>query len=136
MKIINELILIDDDKDFLFLYQELLTDHDFFSSMVSFTTSEEAYRYMLSNEPSGRNIVITDLNLQLVKAWDFIDDIDRKSPELFDSYSFYVCSCSSYYYDIKRVKSHHRVVDFLDKPIDFGTLKASLQSVIEIGLER
>lgn len=126
MKYINELILIDDDEDFLFLYKELLAEHDFFSAMISFTSFEEAYQYMLASPSSTNNVVITDLNLNHIKAWDFIEGIESDAPDLFDLYKFYVCSCSSYHEDIKRVKSSRRIVDFLDKPIDFEALKTSL----------
>ncbi len=128
MNIVNELVLIDDDQDFLFLYQELLSDYHFYASMVAFTSFEEAYLHMKTSKPMGLNVVISDLNLTLAKAWDFLDMIEQQSPSLLHDYQYYICSCSSNPVDIRRVKNDPRVVSFLDKPIDFEAFESELKA--------
>jgi response regulator RpfG family c-di-GMP phosphodiesterase len=114
------ILLVDDEKDILFLYREWLKSDGY--KIVSFDNPVEALNYLnKNNNISNCSLVITDYKMPQMSGLDLIMKIKEK-----DSNSNIKTMIVSAYMKDDLFKDYpylHRIDKIIEKPVDIDTLK-------------
>jgi response regulator RpfG family c-di-GMP phosphodiesterase len=121
------ILLVDDEKDILFLYNEWLKSDDY--QIVSFDNPVEALNYLNKNDnTSNCSLVIADYKMPQMSGLDFIMKIKEK-----DSNSNIKTMIVSAYVkdDLLQDNPYIKRIDkIIEKPVDVDTLKNEVTNLI------
>ncbi|HET8856622.1 MAG TPA: response regulator [Nitrososphaeraceae archaeon] len=121
------ILLVDDEKDILFLYNEWLKSDGY--QIVSFDNPVEALNYLNKNDNiSNCSLVIADYKMPQMSGLDFIKKIKEK-----DSNSNIKTMIVSAYVkdDLLQDNPYIKRIDkIIEKPVDVDTLKNEVTNLI------
>ena len=121
------ILLVDDEKDILFLYREWLKSDGY--QIVSFVNPVEALNYLNKNDNiSNCSLVIADYKMPQMSGLDFIKKIKEK-----DSNSNIKTIIVSAYVkdDLLQDNPYIKRIDkIIEKPVDVDTLKNEVTNLI------
>jgi response regulator RpfG family c-di-GMP phosphodiesterase len=121
------ILLVDDEKDILFLYNEWLKSDDY--QIVSFDNPVEALNYLNKNDNiSNCSLVIADYKMPQMSGLDFIMKIKEK-----DSNSNIKTMIVSAYVKDDLLQDNPyimRIDKIIEKPVDVNTLKNEVTNLI------
>ncbi|MGE5634170.1 MAG: response regulator [Deltaproteobacteria bacterium] len=118
------ILLVDDEKDILFLYSECLKSDGY--QIASFDSPVEALNYLNKNDNiSNCSLVITDYKMPQMSDLDLIKKIREKDPNS----NIKTMIVSAYVKDdlLKDSSYIERIDKIIEKPVDVNTLKNELQ---------
>lgn len=67
-------------------------------------------------------IILLDINMPVMNAWDFLDTIKRIAPQPLPVTRIYLLSSSIYEKDIAKAKEYTAIQGYLTKPVSLKTL--------------
>jgi response regulator RpfG family c-di-GMP phosphodiesterase len=123
----NYILLVDDEKDVLALFDEYLTASRF--NIISFDNPVKALEYFYENT-NNCSLVITDYRMPQMSGLDFINKIREKDT----NGKIKTIIISAYIKDnIPYDKSYIMKIDkILEKPVDLDRLKIEIQQLLTI----
>lgn len=109
-------ILIDDDKNQLFLNTILLQSENIFKNIRSFHNPLQAIDFVKTTFDVKNDIIVLDINMPQMTAWEFLSSInlDLDEKEKLDL-NLFIASHSTNPKDIKKANEHVLVNKFIDK---------------------
>lgn len=112
----HNLILIDDDQNQLYLNKLLFSEKGVFEKIETFDSPSHALQHIKQKNDVSNDIVVVDINMPQMNAWDFLDAINSEcSSQKKDNLKLFVASFSSNPKDINAAKEHKLVTKFIDK---------------------
>ena len=121
------ILLVDDEKDILFLYSECLKSDGY--QIVSFDNPIEALNYLNKNDNiSNCSLVITDYKMPQISGLDLIKKIREKDSSNSNIKTMIV---SAYVKDdLLKDNSYMKSIDkIIEKPVDVDTLKKEVTNL-------
>ena len=121
------ILLVDDEKDILFLYSECLKSDGY--QIVSFDNPIEALNYLNKNDNiSNCSLVITDYKMPQISGLDLIKKIREKDSSNSNIKTMIV---SAYVKDdlLKDNSYMKRIDKIIEKPVDVDTLKKEVTNL-------
>ena len=121
------ILLVDDEKDILFLYREWLKSDGY--QIVSFDNPIEALNYLNKNDNiSNCSLVITDYKMPQMSGLDLIKKIREKDSSNSNIKTMIV---SAYVKDdlLKDNSYMKRIDKIIEKPVDVDTLKKEVANL-------
>ncbi len=110
------LILIDDDENQLYLNRILFSEKEVFQRIQTFDNPSIALDHIKQKKDISNDIVIVDINMPQMTAWEFLDALNVKcSVEKKNSLKLFVASFSDNPRDIHAAKEHKLVTSFISK---------------------
>lgn len=123
------IILVDDDENQLILNRILLEEEKEFENISTFSCPQEAITYLLEHLDIHKDIVVIDINMPEMNAWEFLDNIDKGlDSHKKENLELFVSSFSVNPRDISRANQHKLVTKFIDKDILITELNAYVKS--------
>jgi len=109
-------ILIDDDKNQLFLNTILLTEANIFNSILTFHHPVEALDHLKENLNPSRDIIVLDINMPQMTAWEFLNKMKTEfKSEIELKLNLFIASHSLNPNVIQKANEHVLVKKFIDK---------------------
>lgn len=113
--IVENILLIDDDKATTFYNKWVLKKHSKFDNIIVKLGGEDGLIY-LSNAKNGLcpkpNIIFLDLNMPGMNGWDFMEKIKAFDKKWIDTIKIVILSTSQDPNDILKAKQNLRVRDY------------------------
>lgn len=110
------LVLVDDDQNQLFLHRILFSEKDSINDIETFQDPNHALDYIKQNHDSSNDVIIVDLNMPQMTAWEFLDNINSNLEEhKKKKINLFVASYTSNPRDIEKANNHHLVTKFIPK---------------------
>jgi len=127
----NYILLVDDEKDVLALFDEYLTASRF--NIISFDNPVKALEYFYENT-NNCSVVITDYRMPQMSGLDFINKIRKKDTDC----KIKTIMVSAYIKDnIPYDKSYTMTIDrILEKPVYLDRLKTEIQQLLTIDIKK
>lgn len=119
MNKINTLYLVDDDRSFQFLAQEIIEPTNLVNQIRIFSNGLEALNFLkaaktLKDIPE---IILLDINMPVMDGWEFLAGYMPLEPKLGKKIAIYIVSSSISPSDMQRAKSISQVTDYIIKPV-------------------
>lgn len=95
-------------------------------TIMSFTEPEEGLSYIadvFSTEPTGKAILLLDINMPVLSGWDVLDRFERFKEELQGKITVYILSSSVDAFDKKRAEGNRFVAGYIEKPLTIERVK-------------
>ncbi len=95
-------------------------------AIMSFTEPEEGLTYIanvFSAEPTGKAILLLDINMPVLSGWDVLDRFEQFKEELQDKITVYILSSSVDAFDKKRAEGNRFVAGYIEKPLTIERVK-------------
>lgn len=133
MTIVRSILLVDDDEDDRIIFQEALKDLQLDILLSIAQNGEEAITLLRERFNKLPNIVFLDLNMPLLSGRECLKLI--RSDEKLKALKVIVYSTSRARNTIEAL--YHEGADFyLCKPADYGTLKKTLATAIDLATKK
>lgn len=113
------ILLVDDDDLFTFLFGEYMKECDFPVSVKQLNHGLLALNYLdelQQHEQQQPDIVFLDLSMPVMDGWEFIDEFSQWIKKTGKTIPLFIVSSSISPYDIERARSLKTVKDFIIKP--------------------
>lgn len=120
MKIIKNLLLIDDDDVFVFLAKKTVERTNLVEFIQVFGNGLDAINFLKLNHDNINllpEIILLDLSMPIMDGWQFLDQFKELIPILQKKISVYICSSSISPSDILLAKNNEAVSDYIIKPV-------------------
>jgi len=116
-----EVLLVDDDEVFMFMYKRLLARVDFVSKPKSFVNGKEALNYFQSEYKTDKPyLIFLDINMPVMNGWEFLKKISSFANP--DNTFVVITSSSTSESDKSRAFDDEFVKEFLEKPVMMESL--------------
>ncbi|MBY5949492.1 response regulator [Algoriphagus marincola] len=117
-----EILLIDDDRQYLFLHEFLIKKSNLCQDPVSLNSGELAKDYMNKNYQTDRQFLIfLDIYMPNLDGWTFLEFIE--SSFSIQNIKVILVSSSVNKDDKAKSKQHPSVIDYIEKPLLLNHLK-------------
>lgn len=109
-------ILIDDDKNQLFLNSILLSEKDSIDNIETFHNPFKALHYIKEKFEPSTDLIVVDINMPKMSAWQFLNKINSDiSINKKNQMKLFLTSFSENPRDIDKANNHELVIGFVDK---------------------
>ena len=126
-----DVLLVDDDESGNFLYTKYLNDSENVNNTTSMTCPQKALEYLRELHNSKKafpKLILLDINMPLMNGGDFLKKFKEEFPRkrtkiiLFTSYKKN---------DILEELKYHRVIGYLNKPLDIKKLESMIKKIAD-----
>ncbi|MBS1635554.1 MAG: response regulator [Bacteroidetes bacterium] len=116
---INTLYLVDDDKSFQFLAQEIIEPTNLVEEIKIFSNGLEALNFLksVSKPEELPEIILLDINMPVMDGWEFLAEFMPLQPKLGKKIAIYIVSSSISPADMQRARATSLVTDYIIKPV-------------------
>lgn len=126
----GEILLIEDDADDVFLFEELMTDIGLKNKLVTFTDANDALEY-LDQTTEDICIIFSDINLPKRNGLQFKHDIDANPTLRRKSIPFIFYSTTANKEDVAEAFETLTVQGFFKKGNDYHKAKEQLVKIMQ-----
>ncbi len=129
MKVIKEVMVIDDDSTLVFLAEKFIELTDMVQTVTSFNDGHAAFNTLIERDKAKQalpDIILLDITMQDWDAWRTLDEL--KTVGLFDKLCIYIVTSSASREDREHAKFYHLEDFYLEKPISPEVLKSIFES--------
>jgi CheY-like chemotaxis protein len=126
---INTVCIVDDDIVYQITTKKILEKINGTKNILVFSNGEEAFEYLskvVSDENALPDIILLDVNMPYMNAWQFLEAYRKLKPLLTKLITIYIISSSVSHNDIQKAKSMEDVKDYFVKPISMDQYAAML----------
>lgn len=112
--------IVDDDRVYQIAARKMLERINNSYKILVFSDGQEAYQYITENTGNADalpDIILLDINMPNMNAWEFLDAYAAIKPSLPKSITIYVISSSLSESDIQRAKKIENVKEYYIKPV-------------------
>ncbi|MCH8567834.1 MAG: response regulator [Balneolales bacterium] len=119
-------LIIDDDPIIRIILQKMIQIVDASAICYQFENGEVGLSYLKNlKSPLEHLIVLLDINMPVLDAWGFLDELQKISLKSIDNLQFYIVTSSTDESDRIKSQSYPAIIKFYTKPL-------SKQDVIDI----
>jgi len=132
MKTIKQAWVVDDDPIFIFGISKFIKAEDFCDEFLVFSNGQEAFDHLkqiIVQKETIPEVILLDLNMPIMDGWQFLDELTKLNLE--KQTNIYVLSSSIDPEDVKKVKKHPIVNNYIIKPIRREHLKQIKKEIID-----
>ena len=123
MRKFDNVVIVDDDDTFRFLFTESIRKSEITDKILSFDDAEEALDYIKQDQlTQSKNLIFLDIKMPYMDGWQFLDAYGKLNG-MIDNNHIIMLSSSVYPKDEKKATEHHLVYKYLKKPINSKDLK-------------
>lgn len=123
-----EIIIIDDDKVFVWLQEKLVKKSQLHAAPQSFLNAKEALEFIDREiTPDSQYLVLLDINMPIMNGWEFLEVIQNKP--YTSQINVIMLSSSVESSDKERATSYSLVNYFLEKPLTLELCNQIKQSL-------
>lgn len=112
----SKVILVDDDKNQLFLNTILLKEENIFQHIETFHNPIDAVEFIKEKLDPKNDVIVVDIHMPQMSAWEFLNMIGQ---DLDDNakgdLSLFIASHSANPKDVEKANQHVLVNKFIDK---------------------
>lgn len=110
------LILVDDDKNQLFLNQILFAEEGIFKDILTFQNPISALEHIKSKSDLSNDLIVVDINMPEMTAWDLLNSINVDcNIQKKENLNLFIASYSVNPKDIETATQHNLVTKFINK---------------------
>jgi len=121
---VNKIIILEDDASTL-MYTETIVKHsEFKGDTLSFLNGKECLDYIKSNPISSSTLILSDLNLFDMSAFDFIDTL---LSSYTNSFKLILLSSSFRSETLQKASNYEQIVAVIEKPFSIIDLNRFLK---------
>ncbi|GAA3512302.1 response regulator [Aquimarina addita] len=134
-KLINCVLLIDDDKATNFFNERVVTKHNSFDCIYTVQSGKEALAYLdkvESQETTKPNLIFLDINMPAMNGWEFLIEFSKLNKQTTEGIKVILLSTSSNPDDVHKSLKNHSVDDFINKPLSLGVLDKVIEKHFSI----
>ncbi len=128
--IINNSLLVDDDKAINFFNSYVIAKHKFFNKTEQVSSGKAALEYLkesigdLSKKPQ---IIFLDINMPAMNGWEFLIEYEKLDKKIISDIKVFILTTSENPNDLKKSKDSDLVSGFLNKPLSVSVLDRILE---------
>lgn len=113
----KKVVLIDDDRDLIYLLKLQLKQKELLDCFIPFDNPRDALRYLKESDDAALcSYILIDLYMPGIDGFEILKQIDN-IPKIKNSVEIYVCTNSSNEDDRKRAMKYSFVSSFFEKPL-------------------
>ncbi|WP_417603298.1 response regulator [Owenweeksia hongkongensis] len=123
-----EIIIIDDDKVFVWLQEKLVKKSQLHAAPHCFLNAKDALNFIDDNlSPNSQYLILLDINMPIMNGWDFLDSIQQKP--YTSQIDIIMLSSSIESSDKERARNYSLVKEYLEKPLTLELCKKLKQTL-------
>ena len=123
MRKFDNIVIVDDDDTFRFLFKESIKKSEIAETIISFNDAEEALEYLKDNHLNdSKNLIFLDIKMPYMDGWQFLDEYSKLTG-INRNNLIIMLSSSVYPHDEKKARDHQLVYKYLKKPINSADLR-------------
>ncbi len=130
-KLVNCVLLIDDDKATNFFNKRVVTKHEGFHQVNTVQSGIAALEYLNAvenNTATKPDLIFLDINMPAMNGWEFLVEFSKLNQKVTNGIKVILLSTSSNPDDVKQSAKNHAVDDFINKPLSLGLLDNVLRN--------
>ncbi len=130
-KLVNCVLLIDDDKATNFFNKRVVTKHEGFQQVNTVQSGIAALEYLNAvenNTATKPDLIFLDINMPAMNGWEFLVEFSKLNQKVTNGIKVILLSTSSNPDDVKQSAKNHAVDDFINKPLSLGLLDNVLRN--------
>lgn len=130
-KLVNCVLLIDDDKATNFFNQRVVTKHECFHQVNTVQSGIAALEYLNAvenNTATKPDLIFLDINMPAMNGWEFLIEFAKLDQKLTQGIKVILLSTSSNPDDVRESSKNHSVDDFINKPLSLDLLDHVLKN--------
>ncbi len=124
-KLVNCVLLIDDDKATNFFNERVVTKHEGFQQVYTVQSGLAALEYLNAvenNAATKPDLIFLDINMPAMNGWEFLIEFSKLDQRLTEGIKVILLSTSSNPDDVRESAKNHSVDDFINKPLSLNLL--------------
>ncbi len=130
-KLVNCVLLIDDDKATNFFNERIVTKHESFDQVNTVQSGVAALEYLNAVENNTAikpDLIFLDINMPAMNGWEFLIEFSKLNQKITQGIKVILLSTSSNPDDIRESAKNNSVHDFINKPLSPDLLDNVLNS--------
>ena len=121
------LIIVDDDPNFLFIHDVLAKKSDFHQTPLKFEDGYDAIRFLEENMDKN-HLLFLDIYMKTIDGWGVLDFIENKN--IPEKIKVILISSSVNVADKNKAMEYSSVIDYIEKPLPVEYLNMLKEQVI------
>lgn len=113
MRKINKIVLVDDDKVYLFLASKIVQNMFPDASIKTCHNGQEALEFIKNETP---DLLFLDINMPIMNGWDFLNEVNRQ--EIPIKFPIHIVTSSIDIEDKAKAEMINLVKGYIVKPLD------------------
>lgn len=125
----SRVFIIDDDPIHQRIAQIMISKHDLYDELVSYTEAEKALDFLkinLDNHESLPDVILLDLNMPVVDGWDFLAAFESIRKDLKKDIRIFIVTSSVDEKDKLRSQAFSTVKGFISKPLSPEIIRSTM----------
>lgn len=124
---VNNILLIDDDRDTVMVYEILVNKLGYSDRFTSFYNAREALQY-LDETDSFPNVLLVDINMDYMNGFEFVREFESRYLNAHPNTKVVFLSSSVRESDKIKALSYQCVDEFISKPLSNSKLSLLFQA--------
>ncbi len=116
----SNILLVDDDKVYLFIMKRIINQISSELEVNSFTDGEEAVKFLslcTENDVKLPEVIFLDINMPFLDGWGFLAEFKKLKPKIHDKINIYMVSSSDRDEDIAKAAQFEELTGYVVKPM-------------------
>lgn len=125
----SRVFIIDDDPIHQRIAQIMISKHDLYDELVSYTEAEKALDFLkinLDNHEFLPDVILLDLNMPVVDGWDFLAAFESIRKDLKKDIRIFIVTSSVDEKDKLRSQAFSTVKGFISKPLSPEIIRSTM----------
>ncbi|WP_044402170.1 response regulator [Lacinutrix sp. Hel_I_90] len=117
----SNILLVDDDKVYLFIMNKIISALSSELEVSSFTDGEQAVKFLercTEEDIKLPEVIFLDINMPFLDGWGFLAEFKKLKSKIHKKINIYMVSSSSREEDVQRAAQFKELTGYVVKPIE------------------